>query len=395
MSHKSTRLWQRALLLLFAAGLAGWLLSPVGAAWLTPVPAETFEEEPLLKDPLPVSTNSRPRMDGVSLTAPPRPVQVGTFPQLKAQTAADWVSVIPYAFCFPDDPAVHFDASGQWWGERSEGVVAQVQMARQQGMRVMLKPHVWVVRGGWIGEYGFDREEDWEQWERAYTRYILRFAQLADSLDADLFCLSTETERAVRERPAYWPQLIAAVRKVYDGPLTYAANWDNYQNIPFWRELDYIGIDAYFPLKAGDELLTQAAKPTSREAGNRPVPKDSEQAALEALLAAWEPHVQGMVAVQQQVGKPVLFTEYGYLSVPGNTWQTWKLENQLDRLPADPVAQRLAYQALYQTFWTQEWFAGGFLWKWYLDQDSRLKEYDRDYTPQGKEVLGVIRTWYQ
>jgi hypothetical protein len=132
-----------------------------------------------------------------------------------------------------------------------------------------------------------------------------------------------------------------------------------------------------------------------KEAGDLPAQEVREQAELEALLAAWTPHVKAIRAVQERVGKPVLFTEYGYLSVPGNTWQTWKLENQLDRLPADPVSQRLAYEALYQTFWTQDWFAGGFLWKWYLDQDSRLREYDRDYTPQGKEVLGLIRTWYR
>jgi homoserine trans-succinylase len=30
--------------------------------------------------------------------------------------------------------------------------------------------------------------------------------------------------------------------------LTYAANWDDFDKVPFWNELDYIGIDAYFPL---------------------------------------------------------------------------------------------------------------------------------------------------
>jgi hypothetical protein len=32
------------------------------------------------------------------------------------------------------------------------------------------------------------------------------------------------------------------------GKLTYAANWDDFDKVPFWNELDYIGIDAYFPL---------------------------------------------------------------------------------------------------------------------------------------------------
>jgi hypothetical protein len=38
------------------------------------------------------------------------------------------------------------------------------------------------------------------------------------------------------------------IRKIYTGKLTYAANWDDFDKVPFWKELDYIGIDAYFPL---------------------------------------------------------------------------------------------------------------------------------------------------
>jgi hypothetical protein len=30
--------------------------------------------------------------------------------------------------------------------------------------------------------------------------------------------------------------------------LTYAANWDKYDQVSFWDELDFIGIQAYFPL---------------------------------------------------------------------------------------------------------------------------------------------------
>jgi len=382
MEKKSTRIWQRALMFMTAAGLAGWLLSPVGATWLEPGAAREANPSPDKAGELAAHKGTTEgveygrtalpaRMNGVSLTAPPQPVGAEVFEQLKTETAAGWVSVIPYAFCFASDPAVHFDVSRQWWGERSEGVVAQVRHARQHGMKVMIKPHVWVVHSGWIGEYGFDREEDWQRWEEAYQRYILRYARLADSLDAELFCISTETERAVRERPKFWDELIVKVREVYDGPLTYASNWDNFGNIPFWEQLDYIGINAYFPLL--------------------PTPEPS----MEELKAAWQPHLEAVKAVQEKVGKPVLFTEYGYLSVPGSTWQTWKLENQLADLPADEVAQKQAYEALFQTFWPQEWFAGGFLWKWYLDKESRLHEHDRDYTPQGKAVLPLIREWYQ
>ncbi len=38
------------------------------------------------------------------------------------------------------------------------------------------------------------------------------------------------------------------LREVYNGQLTYAANWDEYKRIPFWEDLDFIGVDAYFPV---------------------------------------------------------------------------------------------------------------------------------------------------
>lgn len=38
------------------------------------------------------------------------------------------------------------------------------------------------------------------------------------------------------------------IRKEYPEKLNYTTNWDKYQNVPFWKDVDYIGIDAYFPL---------------------------------------------------------------------------------------------------------------------------------------------------
>jgi hypothetical protein len=59
----------------------------------------------------------------------------------------------------------------------------------------------------------------------------------------ELFCFGTELGNAIAKRPQYWSQLIVKIRK-YTGKLTYAANWDDFDKVPFWKELDYIGIDA-------------------------------------------------------------------------------------------------------------------------------------------------------
>ena len=73
-----------------------------------------------------------------------------------------------------------------------------------------------------------------------------------------MFCIGTEQGSSVKESPEYWLYLIEEVRKIYHGKITYAGNWDNYKNCTFWNKLDYIGIDAYFP-------VTNAANPNSQQ----------------------------------------------------------------------------------------------------------------------------------
>lgn len=51
---------------------------------------------------------------------------------------------------------------------------------------------------------------------------------------------------ALHER--YWRELIGAVRAMYDGPLTYGANFDQFARVAFWDALDVLSVNAYFPL---------------------------------------------------------------------------------------------------------------------------------------------------
>ena len=146
------------------------------------------------------------------------------------------------------EPQVSYDSDRQWWGERTEGTIKLIEYAKQENLCVMLKPHIWVLGQGWCGEFNLDTEEEWKVWENNYRSYILHFAMIADSFDVEMICIGTEYRIPARERPEYWKQLIREIKEVYKGEITYAANWDNYENISWWNQLDYIGIDAYFPI---------------------------------------------------------------------------------------------------------------------------------------------------
>jgi len=280
---------------------------------------------------------------------------------------ANWVCLLPYGYGAKDETDLKYNIGWQWWGERKIGVVKCVQYAKKMGLKVMLKPQIWFRHGFYVGQYNAKTEKDWVAWEQNYENFILDFAHLADSLDVDMFCIGTEFTKFVAERPAFWNQLIDKVRAVYKGKITYAANWDAYQRFPHWEKLDYIGIDAYFPLVKSKTPLTPD------------------------LVKAWEKYHREIEILYKTTKIPVIFTEFGYRSVNNTADRPW--ESNTDGA-TNHQGQQNAYEAIFQKFWCEEWFAGGFIWNWY-NHHSQAGGNDTDYTPQNKPAQTVIKEWYQ
>jgi len=103
-----------------------------------------------------------------------------------------------------------------------------------------------------------------------------------------------------------WKKLISEVRQLYSGQLTYAANFDNYQNVGFWEELDFMGINAYFQLSEW-------------------TPSGIEDK-YQKLTASWENIFAEMNRFQesQNIDVPVLFTELGYINREHCSVMPWK-----------------------------------------------------------------------
>jgi hypothetical protein len=311
-----------------------------------------------------ITNVSGEKLYGLSLESPPKPIDSVVFSSV-IEAHPSYVAIIPYGFSRQGRPTVHYQYDHHWWGESYRGVARLIEMARAQDLKIMLKPHVWIEREGWPGDFTLAREEDWIEWERTYRSYVLGFASLADSLNVELFCIGTEFRKVVVERPQFWVELISEVRSLYSGKITYAANWDNYTNVTFWPHLDYIGIDAYFPLDT-------ALHPTRAQ-----------------LSQSWAPIVADLESFSSVHDRPILFTEYGYRSVCRTTGPHW----ELDDYPFDEATQETAYRAIFDAVWSQPWFAGGFLWKWRFYPD--IGGYgDTGYTPQGKSAMTTISSYY-
>jgi len=107
---------------------------------------------------------------------------------------------------------------------------------------------------------------------------------------------------------AAWVRLIGQARRVYEGRLTYAANFDSYQDVGFWRHLDLIGINAYFSLRG--------------EADGQP--DSARQLAL--YTRSWErilADIESFKRDQGLGGTPYLFTEIGYTFRRHSTVEPW------------------------------------------------------------------------
>ena len=307
-------------------------------------------------------------INGANCVSPPGKPDQNPFLELK-QDSIPWAAVISWAFSRGYTPEVIFNSSYQWWGETENGVRTQIRWAREMNMKVMVKPQIWVGHGGWVGGFDLDSDEDWEKWEKEYSEYILLFAKVAEEEGAELFCVGTELKIPARERRAYWVELIAKVKEIFSGKITYAANWDNYQQVSFWDQVDYIGIDAYFPLV------------------------DTKTPSVKELRKAWKPIEKEIASFSGKHGKPILFTEYGYLSVDGTAGEHWNLEPRVREIPTNLQAQSNAYEAIFQTFWDKSYFAGGFFWDWHHIEGTGKSD-EKHFTPQGKPAMKVIRKYY-
>ena len=182
---------------------------------------------------------------GVSIAAPVNPVD-STALQPMVDINANSIVVMPYAFCSPENPVIRYNRKGQWWGESGEGVINCIELAHKKNMAVMLTPHLWIAHGMYTGAFMLKTDNEWKLWEDSYCNYLMYFVNIADSINVEMFCIGVELGKAIKERPAFWNALIDTIKQTYHGKLAYAANWDDYQNFPFWKKLDYIRNDIDF-----------------------------------------------------------------------------------------------------------------------------------------------------
>lgn len=269
---------------------------------------------------------------------------------------ANWLAIHPYAHVSRETGELRWRSS-----ESPDHVVRPIRWARELGLRIMVKPHLsYWGEFAWRGEVGWgDDAVRWRRFEESYRRWIVELARTCQAEGADLFVVGTEL-RLAEAREAFWARVIREIRAAYRGPLTYAANWDDYERVPFWDELDYVGVQAYFP-------LTQERQPSAA-----------------SVRAAWRRHARRLAAFSDRVGRPLLITEVGYTSSPDAAARPWESR----RGPGPTDLQALCLRTALETAAATPEIRGAFVWKWFPTTRSQGPG---DFTVQTPEFKGLLR----
>lgn len=286
----------------------------------------------------------------------------------------EWVTLVSWGFQDDYDSPImnHHNGDSLLIQQSDSNWVRRIELVRAAGFKVFVKPHIWVdnpSEGKWRSDIFPTHDEDWEIWKNGYQDFIFRYAKIAEQAHAEMFCIGTELSRLSVEKPDYWKNLIQAVRSIYSGKITYAANWYNeYEKITFWDELDYIGIQAYFP-------LVKNTYPS-----------------VEQISEGWNKHIPAIESIHKKYNRKILFTEMGYKSTSDSAIEPWKWMEHASNLNMtfSTETQANCYMAFFNTIWKKEWFEGVHIWQWRSDYKGNDGNNNMDFTPQGKPAETII-----
>jgi hypothetical protein len=238
--------------------------------------------------------------------------------------------------------------------------------AHAMQIKVLLKPHIWCNQfwngNKWHGDIAMTSEADWDTWFNEYGQYILASAKMSEASKCDALCIGVEYQGTSSTQEKRWRKLIADVRKVYHGKLTYAASWGEYPNVKWWDAVDCIGVDAYFP------LALQAH------------PSDAD------IRAGWAKIYADLDATSKRWNKPICFTEIGYSESTHAAAEPWKYGVD-DR---DPELRARLFQIACDEAARHECICGMFVWKWFTGGQMRSR--DPFAIQNSPQIMDLLKT---
>jgi len=278
--------------------------------------------------------------------------------ELKYRLNADFIILVPNGLQeTPQSEAICYDSVATL---NDEELVNMILFAKKIGFRVALKPTVNCKNGTWRAHINFFDEDvhcepKWCNWFASYTDFQLHYAKIAEKTGCEMFIAGCEMVMSER-REAEWRKLIADIKGVYSGLVSY--NTDKYQehHVKWWDAVDVISSSGYYPL--GD----------------------------------WEKELDRIEKVVKQFNKPFFFAETGCMSVAGTPAvpNDWSMKGDIDC-----KAQADWYKDMTSAIAKRNWISGFVLWDWPAEQYPRhTAEKQGGYNIYGKPAEEVVRDFF-
>lgn len=284
------------------------------------------------------------------------------------EMGANAITVIPYSFIrnSGDNNPTYLSLNKGAGSENDQGVVHSAYEAKQLGMTTLLKPQVFVSEG-WSGDMNFSTEAQWQQFFNYYYRWIRHYAFLAEIHSIEMLSVGVEFSKAMITHQDNWEKMIKNLRGFYSGQMTYCANWgEEFETVSLWDELDFIGINSYYPLS------------------------DKDDATDEELTAKFETVKTKIKSVYNIYKKPIVFTEIGFRSLNA----PWKLPySKGDNNIFNENHQDRAYKVILNGIKNEEWCHGILWWKFPSYLEYRGRE-NTSFTPNNKKAEATVRKWF-
>ena len=306
---------------------------------------------------------SQPFMKGVVVSCPGygrvwgSETMARTLRELKP-LGVEWVQIHPYA-------GVRTDGTIRWEPAASTGYLERAaQIARREGVPLFWKPHLaYWGSFSWRGAITFDSPKQWRRFFDGYRAFIVDQARFAQKHRVPVFSIGLEYHHTLRFE-AEWRKIIAEVRRVYRGKITYSANWDRIDQVPFWDAVDMIGVQAYFPLS------------------------DRSDPTLADLKKGWEGPLARLNRLAEKFDKPYVFTEIGYSRSTNAARRPWEPAN--DSSDRAIATRRRLMEAALTRLRREPRLRGIFWWKWV----PRAGFGDGDFAIQNREARALLKRYW-
>ena len=273
---------------------------------------------------------------------------------LKERTGADFIILAPQGMQEnAQSEEIDFTSDLTAGDDELREIIAY---AHELGIRVALKPTVNCLDGTWRAHINFFDKEvpcepKWSNWFRSHTAFHLHFAALAEECGCEMYIAGCEMVNSER-REAEWRQLIADIRTVYSGPVSY--NTDKYQEecVKWWDCVDVISSSGYYP------------------------------------IGKWEQELDRIEAVVKKFNKPFFFAECGCMS----SKDSYLVPNNWHFLGEVAMEQQAEwYRDMFTACEKRPWVEGFCLWSWtgipYSEEEAKEEnKYDIYLKPAEKVV---------